>query len=273
MPKIILLNVLTQLFYFFGVVFLIGFLIARINRRFYRLWRHSHGVCLATGFLGTPIHELGHALFCVVFGHKITDIKLFQIDDESGTLGYVNHSYNPKNLWHKIGNYFIGVAPIICGSAVLLLFANWLVPSAYSEMYATIRTFARAKTTVFSSGWFENYWDVFCGMLFSLFTDGDFGWGKWVFFLLSFCIALHMNLSGADIKNALPAVPILALVIVALNFALGYIDWSFYKDFLNVMNFAGGFLSATLLLSIALSVCYLVVGLILKFILRFFHLA
>ncbi len=272
MTETIILNILTQFFYFFGVVFLIGFLISRINRRFYGLWRNSHAVCLATGFLGTPIHELGHAFFCVVFRHKIEEIKLFQIDDESGTLGYVSHSYNRRNIWQKLGNYFIGVAPILCGSAVLLLFANWLIPYAYNEMYATIRTFARARETVFSSGWFASYWDVFCGMLFSMFTDGDWGWGKWVFFVLSFCIALHMNLSGADIKNALPSIPLLCVVLIAVNFAIGLISASAYRSFLNAMNFAGGFVSATLLLSIALSVAYLIVGLLMRLVFRILHL-
>ena len=27
------------------------------------------------GWLGTIVHELGHAIFCLIFGHKITAIK------------------------------------------------------------------------------------------------------------------------------------------------------------------------------------------------------
>ena len=45
------------------------------------------------GWLGTIIHELGHALFCIIFRHKITEMKLFDPDPETGTLGYVQHTY------------------------------------------------------------------------------------------------------------------------------------------------------------------------------------
>ena len=68
------------------------------------------------------------------FGHKVTEIKLFQINSADGTLGYVNHSYNPKNIYHKIGNFFIGVAPIIVISAVLYLLAWWLLPGFVAEI-------------------------------------------------------------------------------------------------------------------------------------------
>ena len=37
------------------------------------------------GWLGTIIHELGHALFCLIFRHKITEMKLFDPGPETGT--------------------------------------------------------------------------------------------------------------------------------------------------------------------------------------------
>ena len=70
-------------------------------------------------WLGTPIHELGHALFCVIFRHRITKIEFFKPDPVSGTLGYVEHKWNRHNLWQVLGNFFIGVGPVILGCAVL----------------------------------------------------------------------------------------------------------------------------------------------------------
>ena len=64
-------NILLQIGFFIGAVYLVGFLISLLNRLFYSLVDHSQGVCYATGFIGTPIHELSHALMCVVFRHKI----------------------------------------------------------------------------------------------------------------------------------------------------------------------------------------------------------
>ena len=40
---------------------------------------------------GVAVHELGHALFCIIFRHKIEDMKLFS-PEEDGTLGYVSHT-------------------------------------------------------------------------------------------------------------------------------------------------------------------------------------
>jgi hypothetical protein len=66
----ILLNVVFQLVYFVGAVFLIGWLMSKLNKALYRMTGGGMAVCLATGALGTPIHELSHAVMCLVFFHK-----------------------------------------------------------------------------------------------------------------------------------------------------------------------------------------------------------
>lgn len=66
--------------------------------------------------LGVMVHELGHAFFCIVFGHKINDMRLFKPGSD-GTLGYVNHSYNPQSRYQVIGNFFIGTGPGESGRA------------------------------------------------------------------------------------------------------------------------------------------------------------
>ena len=77
---------------------------------------------------GVMVHEIGHALFCVIFRHKIVEMKLFS-PEEDGTLGYVNHSYNPNSFYQRIGNFFIGTGPIWFGVAVLCLISWLLLPN------------------------------------------------------------------------------------------------------------------------------------------------
>ena len=96
-----------QLAFTIGVIVVFGLLIALCRRTFLKNTGYTgYKVLLVTGAVGTPIHELSHALMCIVFGHKIVEMKLYQPGNENGTLGYVNHSYNPKNIYHIIALIF-----------------------------------------------------------------------------------------------------------------------------------------------------------------------
>ena len=74
---------------------------------------------------GVAVHELSHAFFCIVFRHKITKLVLFS-PEEDGTLGYVNHTYNSRSYYQRIGNFFIGTGPIWGGIFILFFFSKIL---------------------------------------------------------------------------------------------------------------------------------------------------
>ena len=119
---------------------------------------------------GVMVHEIGHALFCVIFRHKIVEMKLFS-PEEDGTLGYVNHSYNPNSFYQRIGNFFIGTGPIWFG-IVVLCFVSWmLLPN-----------------------------EMNIGNFFSAAF-----WGRWqsyIWLYLALTIASHITLSPPDLKGA-----------------------------------------------------------------------
>lgn len=77
-------------------------------------------------WLGTFVHECGHALFCIIFRHKIDEIKFFDPSGEE-SLGHVNHSYNRKSFYQTSGNFFIGIGPIILGALTLWFAAYFLI--------------------------------------------------------------------------------------------------------------------------------------------------
>lgn len=119
---------------------------------------------------GVMIHEIGHAVFCLIFRHNIVEMKLFS-PKEDGTLGYVNHSYNPNSFYQRIGNFFIGTGPIWFGVTVLCLISWLLLPNE---------------------------------MQISSFFSLNF-WGRWQSYLwlyLALTISSHITLSPPDLAGS-----------------------------------------------------------------------
>lgn len=200
----ILYNFLYQIIFTVGVIAVFGLAIALCRKAFYKIvGDKASKILLATGVIGTPIHELSHALMCLIFGHKITEIKLYQINSSDGTLGYVNHTYNKRNIYHQIGNFFIGIAPILVGSGVLLLLMFLLVPSTYDEVMSELNFAALLSTNLFEAPTYTGYFSLFGDIvadIFNFVNVGNFLW--WIFIILAVMIASHMELSVADIKSS-----------------------------------------------------------------------
>ena len=83
------------------------------------------------GWLGTTVHELGHAVMCLIFRHRIDKMKLFTLNPEARYDGYVNHSYNPLSIYQFAGNFFIGIGPILFGSLIIYFSAYQLIPETF----------------------------------------------------------------------------------------------------------------------------------------------
>lgn len=243
----ILVCFVLQIAFTVGMIILFGFLIALCNRLFYmNFGSYGRTVCYVTGAVGTPLHECAHALFCVIFGHKINEIKLFQINSADGTLGYVNHSYNPKNIYQKIGNFFIGVAPIIVISAVLYLLAYLLMP----EFVAQINSGFQISDFVSNIGnVIENLFEV----LRSFFSCAR-TWQWWVFITAGIFLALHMNLSKADIQGAAGGIVFLLVAVLAVDVVLALVSGSlldrFTQGVLGIASYLLCFLSLALTISL-----------------------
>ena len=77
----------------------------------------SKGLYYALGVAFIPLHELSHALACLLFRHKITGIRLVSFDGGLG--GYVNHTWNTKSLYQRFGLFFIAIAPLLTAIAML----------------------------------------------------------------------------------------------------------------------------------------------------------
>ena len=144
---------------------------------------------------GVVVHELGHALFCPLFRHRIVEMKFFSPQPD-GTLGYVNHRYDPGSRFQRIGNFFIGTGPIWLGLAVLYLVSLLLLPANIYGASGSIRAFLSAFFSL-------AFWSR---------------WQSWLWLYLFLSVGSHVTLSPPDIRGAGDGA--MALIVTVLIFEL-----------------------------------------------------
>ena len=146
---------------------------------------------------GVAVHELGHALFCVLFHHKIEAIKLFS-PEADGTLGYVSHSYDHTSLFQRTGNLFIGTGPIWSGVIVLWMCSRLLLPT--SDF---------AARSFFSMLLSLSFWSC---------------WQSWLWLYLLLAVGAHITLSPPDLKGAADGGIALTMALTAGCLLFGWSD-------------------------------------------------
>ncbi|MDV4150565.1 metalloprotease family protein [Clostridium sp. AL.422] len=243
----IYLKTLIDLSWFIGIIIIVGLILGFLRNTSMDNYQKRFGrqSIYITGIVGVPIHELSHLIVALLFGHKIKEVKFFQVNSENSTLGYVNHSYNSRNIYHQIGNFFIGIAPIICGSLIIILLLKIFVPASLEN----------TNDLLSANGIF-----TFLKSIFSLsnFKRLEF----YLFLYLVFSICSHISLSKADIKGAFIGVIfifIILLILNVINFDLfSHINIIKYNLLLtNVLIISVIFSSINLLISFVLNKIYI----------------
>jgi len=213
---------LYQFFAIFGFILLFGIILYFISRSTRKIFTNSDNSKLDiyfTGWIGAPVHEMGHAIFCLLFGHCINEIRLYQPNSLDGTLGYVNHSYNPGSLYQKIGFFFIGTGPILFGSFILYALLYYCLPN-YNEISKIISNSNLSGSDIFdfmkSTGSILTFGIKLTANVFALKNFGVLSF--WVFIYLSFCISSHMQLSPPDLKSMWSGLMTILSVFLIVNF-------------------------------------------------------
>ena len=169
---------------------------------------------LWTGWLGTPIHELSHAFMCRVFQHRIDDMALFEPDRESGRLGYVRHSFKTGNWFQELGNFFIGIAPLLGGSIVLAVLLWVFYP-------ASIQTAMASAEQDVSGDVLLQTWAVVSELSGNILTLSNVGTLRfWTFIYLVLCVGSHMAPSWSDYQGALRGLILVGAILLAGVFLL-----------------------------------------------------
>ena len=206
----LLLYFLQLIVFTLGVFFACGLLVHLIAKLFSRLMGHGSGTLFdVTSVVGTPVHELGHAVMCKLFGHQITRMKLWTPRPVNGVYGYVEHSYSRRNVWAKFGNLLIGMGPLFSGLGVTVLMLWLCFPQLWQEYLR--HSSAMAETGTLSFG------ELISGVL--ILFRGVFGAFRtdWLRSLLGLLVilpvSLHISMSPQDIRSSLGSLPLFLLLL------------------------------------------------------------
>ncbi|MBN2806913.1 MAG: M50 family metallopeptidase [Prolixibacteraceae bacterium] len=226
--KITFVVFLEQLLFFFGPVLAFTLLMTLLSRAIEKTALSLLGTkayLIIFGWLGTAFHELSHALFALLFGHKIDEIQLFKPDKETGSLGYVSHRYHPRNWYHQLGNFFIGIGPVIVGTALLFLLFYLLFGIGIGDLPpfrfddATIQTGDGLITQIQLSVQSLQY------LFNEVFKGPQSSW--WRIALLLYCsitLGSSITLSRSDVNTAFWGFLMLIFLLLLFNLATGWID-------------------------------------------------
>ncbi|MES9669952.1 hypothetical protein [Bacillus pseudomycoides] len=214
----ILLTSLIQLFSLIGIIILVGFVLGYLESLTRTYWMRAFGRkgFLLTAWIGVPIHEFGHAFMCLLFRHQIIAIQLFPTNTNNGYLGYVRHQYNQRSIYQRIGNFFIGIAPIFSGMITLVISMYYFVPQSYSLFINALKTNAQAASINIDT--LQNIFLSSILLLKSLFTVSNlFNPLFWLFLFIAICISTHIALSKPDIEGSLDGIITMFILLFLFN--------------------------------------------------------
>ena len=106
--------------------------------------REGRAFLIGSFALSTPLREAGHVAMAILFWHRVEGVRFLDMRAEDDEMGYVEHSYNPRNLIAQLGNFFFALGPVLLGLvAVLVIFLvcfGGVMESFFLELSALSQT-------------------------------------------------------------------------------------------------------------------------------------
>ena len=219
-----------ELLYLLGILILVGFLLGLIEK-YSNTWLvrafGPRGILL-TAWIGTPIHEIGHLLMCFLWGHRVTRVKLLQLNSPDRVLGFVEHRYNPNSIYQQVGNFFIGLGPIFSGIGSLIVGMYLLVPQSYNTF--TIQIHQHVSLGAIDVHVLKTVGGAVLAITGSLFSFQNLiSPGFWIFLVFAISISSHIALSRADIEGSAKGLGMIFFLLLLFNFTAGLLNLDSYK--------------------------------------------
>jgi hypothetical protein len=171
---------------------------------------------LLFGWIGSSVHETGHAVAAKMFGHQIAEFRPFVLNPNAQVKGYVIHGWHTSNIFQSIGNFFVGIAPVVFGPLVIFLSAYLLFWNEISLMLRRMTFDADRAGPVLGHVFSASL--AFLGFLFSPAHLLD--WRLYVFLYIAFAIGTSIRLSPPDIEGARGGCLIIVMLLFMFNLVL-----------------------------------------------------
>lgn len=221
----ILIDSFANLASILGIFVIFGFTFNVIENKNNQLIQRALGekIIIFTGFIGTVVHEVSHMIMALIFNHKIVKVELFRPKKykEDGILGFVRSTYNPNSIYQQVGNFFIGIAPMIFGTLTIWLLFIIFSNNIYTMFlnYMDIGLYTNYLQSSNYSGFFNLLvHDVFL-LLKTIFSfDYIFNVNHLIMLFLIYSISTHMTLSLADLKGSFKGLLVCFIVVFVITF-------------------------------------------------------
>src|SRR5512142_52008 len=161
---------------------------------------------------GVIVHELSHALGCLLTRTRIFDVKLFSPREEGPgnlVLGFVSHE-KPRN---PFATFVVSAAPFFGGAAALRGILWLAAPSALRGIGSPLEFSSGQDAAAAILGAVRSY------AAFATALAASFDWHSWKTYLalfLLFSVSAHVAPSRHDMKYALAGAAALAVLVAVL---------------------------------------------------------
>lgn len=220
----------------------------------------------AFSVLSTPLRELGHVIACVLFLHRIEEMRLLDLHDPDGEWGFVEHSYHPRNPIAVLGNLPYALGPIATGLLAVLVICSTcfygVIPQLFGEITALVEAGAGLGAYVKAA----------ISLIPGLFTTGSAPMVLRILgcvLLLAVCFGIYV--SPIELKDALGGLAIFSVLATIVAGVLMLFDDRVLRIFFGgIRAYAAGVTALFLVVLLALA-ALIVIGLLFRIARMFFN--
>lgn len=241
----VLLATLTHLAILLAPILLLGLIMHLISQQIEKLTVGIigiHGYLYLFGWIGTAVHELGHLIFALLFGHHISNVKLFSFNASNPEMGYVKHTFNKKNIYQNLGNFFIGIGPILLGGSALFIIGYFLLDINFNSITNNNLKLINSSVSESITNVFYSFYDALMHLIKRILHNNETVWWKYLlFFYLLFAIGSSISLSKSDIKGSFSGLLLFIALILLFNLTTLWLGDFAIIIFTTLSNLASGF--------------------------------